>query len=342
MSDFKSNLQLGRRIGGGHFGDVHIAKDDVHGEVAVKILKQRPGESAADWQARKQTLLQEGQHLSQAAHWNVVRVYNLLESNTDDAILLVMSYCTGGSLQPAFESGPMVLSEVRRLSTDVCMGLNALHARGMLHRDIKPGNILLTAENVAQLGDFGLVTDNLILGYGSQAGYADHVAIEVWNGSGTSIKSDIWALGMTIYRLLHGAQWYSTLPDPRHAIPRGGFAKSLPWLPHVPDRWRRAVRKMMHDDPQHRYQCANQVMGSLAQLPILPQWSCTVTAPEVRWTRTTKNRRMNVVWTRHSSNAHEWTAWSEPLGVGRNRTLGGSNGTITRAEVEKQLKQFFD
>jgi serine/threonine protein kinase len=342
MTGLKSNLQLGAKIGNGHFGDVHLATDDVHGDVAVKVLRQQPGESAADWLARKAGLLQEGQHLSQATHLNVVRVHHLLESDTDDSILLVMAFCAGGSLQPIFDAGPMLLSEVRRISTDICLGLSALHARGMLHRDIKPGNILLTAQNVAQLGDFGLVTDKLILGYGSQAGYADHIAMEVWHGSGTSIKSDIWALGMTIYRLLHGSQWYSTLTaDPRDLIRDGGFATSLPWLPHIPDRWRRMVRKMMHDNTQHRYQSADQVLSALSQLPIDPDWACAVTAHEVRWTRQTATRRIHVIWTQHSKNEHAWRAWSEPLGKGRERKLGGSGVVINRSQVENQLKAFF-
>jgi eukaryotic-like serine/threonine-protein kinase len=343
MSNYKSNLVLGPRIGGGHFGDVHSGQDDVHGSVAVKVLRQQPGESAADWAARKAGLLKEAQHLSQAEHANVVRVHALLEANADDAILMVMAYCAGGSLQPIFEAGPMPLSEVRRISTDICLGLSALHARGMLHRDIKPGNILITAENRAQLGDFGLVTDNLILGYGSQAGYSDHIAVEVWNGKGTNIKTDIWALGMTTYRLLHGSEWYSELPaDPQDVIQHGGFAASLPWLPHIPDRWRRTVRKMMHDDPTHRYQSADQVMSALAQLPIEPLWSCHVQPDEIRWQRETESRRINVVWTRHSLNKHEWHAWSEPIGAGRKRSLGSSGGTTSRAQTEKQLKQFFD
>jgi serine/threonine-protein kinase len=341
MTGFKSNLQLGAKIGNGQFGDVHLGKDDVHGDVAVKVLRQRRGETAADWLVRKAGLLQEGQHLSQAAHANVVRVHHLLASEANDAVFLIMAHCSGGSLQPVFEAGPMTLSEVRRISTDVCLGLSALHARGMLHRDIKPGNILRTTENVTQLGDFGLVTDKLILGYGSQAGYSDHIAIEVWQGRGTSIKSDVWALGMTIYRLLHGSQWYSSLPaNPRDIICNGGFATSLPWLPHIPDRWRRTVRKMMHDDTQHRYQSADQVISALAQLPVGPDWECAVTAQQVRWTRETANRRINVEWTRHSPKEQEWRAWSEPLADGRDRTLGGSNGIINSKQAEKQLKEF--
>ncbi len=236
----------------------------------------------------------------------------------------------------------MRLADVLKAASEVALGLQSLHARGMLHRDIKPGNVLLTADHIAQLGDFGLVTDNLILGYGSQAGYANHISPEVWNGKGTSIKSDIWALGMTIYRLLHGANWYSRLrADPRIIIPHGGFSASLPWLPHIPDHWRRVIRKMMHDDTQQRYQNANHVIAALAKLSCEPNWECAVSTAETSWTRTARERRFNVVWRRLSPREYEWSAWSEPLGTGNRRTLGGSGGLVSCSKSERQLKTFF-
>lgn len=342
MTGLTSNLKLGKQIGNGHFGDVFLANDDVHGEVAVKVLMQQPGETSADWQTRKQGLLREGQRLSRAAHTNVVRVHHLLEDEKKDAVLLVMDYCKGGSLQKAFDAGPMQLADVLKIATEVALGLQALHARGMLHRDIKPGNVLLTSNNVAQLGDFGLVTDDLILGYGSQAGYLDHLAPEVFRGEGTSAKSDIWALGMTMYRLIHGASWYARLPTaPRDVIADGGFARSLPWLPHVPNNWRRFVRKMMHDDKTQRYQNANQVLGALATLPTDPNWRCTVTDTEVRWRRQSRNRKFSVVWTKQSPRKYVWSASSKPVGEGRRRALGGSEVAIGHAKSEKQLCNFF-
>ncbi|EIG56104.1 serine/threonine-protein kinase [Bradyrhizobium sp. WSM1253] len=226
-----SNLQTGAEIGSGYFGKVHEGTDDVHGKVAVKIFTRKPSEADADWQERKKGLLAEGQRLSRAEHTNVLKVHGLLESQTSDAVHLVMDYCPGGCLQKKFEAGPMALADARRYATHVTMGLAALHARGMIHRDIKPGNILLNKHGAAQLGDFGLVTDNIIVAYASGQGYSDHLPPEVLNGGGTSVKSDVWALGMTIYRLLHGAEWYSRLPKPRHVAGRGGFAKHLPFLP---------------------------------------------------------------------------------------------------------------
>ena len=85
-----------------------------------------------------------------------------------------------------------------------------------------------------------------MFGYASHAGYSDHLAYELWHGVGTSVRSDIWALGMTLYRLIYGADWYARAVKPRFIIKEGGFADKLTWLPHVPKRWRTVIRKMLH------------------------------------------------------------------------------------------------
>jgi serine/threonine-protein kinase len=237
MSGFQSDLQVLHEIDNGHFGKVYLGEDPAHGRVAVKVLAKRPIDSDAAWAANKASFLAEAQHLSRATHRNVVQVYHIVEAADGNSVQLCMAYCPGGSLQRAFEAGPMTLSALRKVGTEVLMGLSALHARQMLHRDIKPGNILMDGAGVAKIGDFGLVTDDLLLGYGSQAGYSDHIAYEVWHGRGTSARSDIWAFGMTLYRLMHGKTWYEEFPAPRTAIPNGGFARTLRWLPD-----RRAAR----------------------------------------------------------------------------------------------------
>lgn len=190
MNELVSKLQIGEELGEGCFGKVYRGHDPVHGEVAVKVIVKKPEHTDDVWQAMKADMLKEAQRLKKAQHRNVVEVYHLAERKSDDAVLYVMQCCHGGSLQGAFEQGLMTLSTVRDIATQITLGLGALHARDMLHRDIKPGNILRDGAGVAKLGDFGLVTDNLVLGYGSIAGYADHVAPEVWAGSGTSRKSD--------------------------------------------------------------------------------------------------------------------------------------------------------
>lgn len=341
MSGLKSNLKLGDFIGCGAFGEVFLGTDDVHGQVAVKVFRKQPEYTEEYWRTKKDGLLKEGRHLSQARHKNVVQVYHLVEHEADDSVQLAMEYCPGGSLEKAFEQGPMSLDDARRISTDALFGLRALHSRGMLHRDIKPANLLLSADGTLKLGDFGLVTDDMIFGYASRAGYLDHLAPEVWEYHITSEKTDLWALGMTIYRLLHGAEWYSRSPDPRDLIRNGRFALTLRWLPHIPANWRRFIRKLLNDDSDARYQNVDQVLEALGKLPTEPNWSCSVAASEVTWERQTKARRHIAIWKAHSPRRHEWEAWNEPIGDGRRRSLGGSSGKIGLTEVQRQLTDFF-
>jgi serine/threonine protein kinase len=336
----KTNLALGARIGAGYFGAVHLATDPVHDQVAVKVIRQDPQETAAAWTSRKANLLAEGQRLRQAEHENVVRVHYIAEADTDDAIFLVMEYCTGGSLQTDYETGPLLLDEIRKIATDVTLGLRALHARGFLHRDIKPGNLLKDARGAIKLGDFGLVTDNLIWGYGSQQGYLDHVAFEVWRGDGTSVRSDIWALGMSLYRLIHGERWCEKSPAPRDLIRQGGFARSLAWLPHVPNEWRRLLRAMMHDDPQSRVQSTDALLAAIAKLPSPPNWKCKVSANRIQWRRQSKGRRITVTLNQLSARKFEWLAVSKSIGKGRSRTLGRSNGQISKSQALRELEAF--
>lgn len=340
MTALRSNLRLFAEIGRGFFGTVHLGEDDVHGQVAVKVLERLPGEADADWRGRKAGLLQEARNLSRATHRNVVPVHYLNEAEYDDRILFCMKFCSGGSLQRPFERGPMPIDAVRDIGLEVAMGLHALHAQGMIHRDIKPANILVDEFGVARLGDFGLVTDALVLGYAAQAGYMDHLAYEVWHGSGTSVQSDIWALGMTLYRLLHGQQWYASSPAPRSVIADGGFAGRLTWLPHVPARWRRTLRAMMADDRAGRPESADQVWRLLGELPVAPTWSCATEPGRVRWERASGSRLIRAEWTWRSAGDQAWEAWSEPLGEGRRRRLGGSTGG-SRA-VQSDMRTFFE
>jgi eukaryotic-like serine/threonine-protein kinase len=341
MADYVSGLKLGKKIGNGHFGDVFKATDTAHGEVAAKVLGRKAQHDEADWDSYKGNALGEAQHLSKATHRNVVQVHHVVEGDGGNTVVICMEFCPGGSLHAKFEEGPMQLAATKKAATEVLLGLAALHSRSMLHRDIKPANILLDGAGVAKLGDFGLVTDDLILGYGSGAGYSDHIAYEVWHGDGTSPKSDIWALGMTLYRLLHGQTWYEESPKPRELIENGGFVETLRWLPHIPKRWRTAIRKMLNDNPYGRYQNANQALTGIAALPVEPVWTTTVSSGLVTWEQTKGKRLVKVHWERISDRKHRWRAWSEPLGSGLTRSLAGSEGIVGQAQALAGMRDFF-
>ena len=180
MADYVSDLKVGPKIGNGAFGEVFLGEDPAHGKVAVKVLTRALFHDDATWPAYKANYLAEAKNLAKATHRNVVQVHHVVEAPDGNSVIICMAFCAGGSLQAPFEIGPMTLAQVRKVGTEVSMGLGAMHARGMVHRDIKPANLLLDLKFEAQISDFGLVTDTLVLGYASQAGYADHIAYEVW------------------------------------------------------------------------------------------------------------------------------------------------------------------
>jgi serine/threonine protein kinase len=339
-----SSLKLGTKLGAGAFGEVFEASEDVCGKVAVKMIGRYPGETDSQWSTRSDGLLKEGQRLENANHPNVVKVMQIARSPSGDAVHLALEYCDGGCLGGAYSSGPASLIEVRNILVDVCNGLHAIHARGMLHRDIKPSNILLK-NGTYKIGDFGLVTDHDVLGYASAQGYIPNLAPEVIKTDRTSSASDIWALGMLVYRLLHGkdfcSTFESTLGDVKAAICGGGFAHRLPWLEHIPDQWRRSIRRALNDVPNKRYRDPIQFAQALQSLTIGIPWKCVWIPGMTTWTRERAGRQVTVVHETVSRQRHRWEAFSTPLGGGRRFTLGGGPTLINESQCLRALRQFF-
>ncbi len=344
MGKLLSKLKIGPFVGAGHFGHVHEGDDPVHGKVAVKQIARKAGDDDAQWDARKAGAQEEAQNLKKAQHRNVVTVHHYVEDETDELILYVMEFCEGGSLAKPYEAGPISIDEMRLVATDCLSGLGHLHANGMLHRDIKPGNLLRDKRGRTKLGDFGLVTDRIVQGYGSPGDYAysDHMAPEVLNGAPTSPKTDIWAMGVTFYRLLSGKEWHEEHSPGMAALFAGKFADKLRWLPHVPADWRRAIRQMLRPDPADRYQTVHAVEKAVAALSTYPAWQCVVGPGKVTWLRTKGTRTHHVEWDRSDVKKSTWQAWSEPTnGIGNKRALGGTTKPVAEKTAYGQLVSFF-
>lgn len=338
MTDLKSTLKVGDELARGHFGRVHIGSDGIRNELAVKVLLPVEGETDEKWKERKAALLKEGANLERASHRNIVAVHYLCEAANDDAVNLVMEFCHGGSLENAYRAGPMVPDEVLGIARDVCMGLASLHDRGMLHRDIKPGNILRDRNGLAKIGDFGFVTDEIIEGYAAGAGYLDHLAPEFYTDRVSSIRTDLWALGVTLYRLLHGHAWYEASDAPQFVIPEGGYAETLEWLPHIGKKWRRIIKSLLNDDPSKRPEHARALRRALADVDSCI-WRCQI-GETITWTKIANNRRHEVHLEKHNKRSYSWSAVSYPIGSGRPRTIG-SGSKIGYRQAERELRQFF-
>jgi eukaryotic-like serine/threonine-protein kinase len=127
---------------------------------------------------------------------------------------------------------------------------------------------------------------------------------------------------------------------PRHVVGRGGFAKCLPWLPHVPQSWRTVIRTMMNDDTAARYQNGSGLLRAFSRLQTHPQWQCNVTPSQITWRYQAKERNYFVDWTETRPKEFSWEAWSEPAGKGNRRSFGSAK-EIDYATAERELTKLF-
>jgi serine/threonine protein kinase len=194
-------------------GRVWRARDEVlRRDVAVKevLLPETPSEDEAD-ELRARTL-REAQAAARLSHPNVVRIYDVLEA--DGRPWIVMEYVPSRSLAEVIKTdGPMRPDQVAVIGLAVLDALRAAHGAGVLHRDIKPGNVLLAEDGRVVLTDFGLATFDEIGSSLTQSGVVhgspQFIAPERALDGTSSIEADMWSLGATLYAAVEGRAPYA-------------------------------------------------------------------------------------------------------------------------------------
>jgi eukaryotic-like serine/threonine-protein kinase len=190
------------KLGGGGMGVVYTAKDTKLGRlVALKFL---PPQWSHDDNA-KQRFIREAQAASATDHRNICTIHNI-ESTDDGQLFIVMAHYEGLTLKQKLEAGPLAVDEALEIAAQVAEGLTKAHAQGVVHRDIKPGNLMITDDTVKIL-DFGLAkfADSLQLTIvGSTLGTVAYMSPEQTKGEEADARSDLWAVGVVLYEMLTG------------------------------------------------------------------------------------------------------------------------------------------
>ncbi|MFE0091373.1 serine/threonine-protein kinase [Streptomyces sp. NPDC058991] len=199
--------RLTESIGRGGMGKVWRAQDEVlHRTVAVKELTAGLYVSEADRTVLHARTQKEARAAARISHPNVVTVHDVLEY--DGRPWIVMQYVDGPSLADAAkESGRIEPTEAARIGLHVLGALRAAHAAGVLHRDVKPGNVLLASDGRVLLTDFGIAAiegDSTITRTGELVGSIDYLAPERVRGGDPGSASDLWSLGATLYSAVEG------------------------------------------------------------------------------------------------------------------------------------------
>ena len=197
-------------IGRGGFGTVYSGwQEALHRKVAVKVLHLAPGDAGS--LARLQ---REGRAMGALSHHpNVVPVYETGVVN--ERLYLVMPLLPDGSLADHLASGPLPSRAVVELGRGLADALAAAHEAGVLHRDVKPPNVLLTPHGTYQLADFGVArfVDATQTQGGSLLGTVAYAAPEVLDGRPATVASDVYSLGATLHAALRGRAPYESGPD---------------------------------------------------------------------------------------------------------------------------------
>ncbi|KNB51564.1 serine/threonine-protein kinase [Streptomyces caatingaensis] len=236
--------RLAERIGRGGMGTVWRAKDELLGRhVAVKRLRVPHGTDGDELATLCERIRREARSAARISHPNVVVVHDVVED--DGMPCIVMEYVPSRTLGEVLaEQGPLAPAEAARVGCRMVAALRAAHAAGVLHRDVKPGNVLLGHDGRVVLTDFGiarLAGNSTLTKTGEMVGSVDYIAPERVRGAGPGPAADLWALGATLYEAVEGRPPFrrdtaietaysiavDPLEPPRHAGPLTRLIETL-------------------------------------------------------------------------------------------------------------------
>ena len=255
-------------LGGGGMGKVFLARDRVlDRDVALKVLR--------DQYAQDEEFVGRFEREAKAAaslnYPNIVSVYDR-GTAADGTYYIAMEYVPGGTLKDRIlKEGAMQTAEAVRLASQVADALGVAHARGMVHRDIKPQNVLLTADGDAKVADFGIAraaSETTISNSSLVLGTAKYMSPEQATGEPVGPASDLYSLGVVLYEMLTGEVPFEADSEVDVAMkhvtepPRPPKEKN----PSVPEALNVVAMKLLEKKPEDRYPGAAELVADLSRV----------------------------------------------------------------------------
>src|SRR5687767_8437444 len=259
-TEIAARYRIEGRLGAGGMSTVFRATDSVlERTVAVKLLAEHLAEDEA-FVAR---FRREALSAARLQHPNVVQVFDSGQDPDSGRHYIVMEYVDGPSCADLLrEQKRLEVDETVHIVRDACHGLEYAHRAGVVHRDVKPGNLLVAEEmNIIKLADFGIAKaaeQTRITQVGSVLGTAAYLSPEQAHGEEAGPASDLYSLGVCAYQFLAGRlpHEYSSLTELALKQQSDAIEPIRPLRSEVPDALDRAIRLALHADPAQRYESA--------------------------------------------------------------------------------------
>jgi serine/threonine-protein kinase len=270
MTEHIGIYRVERPIGRGGMGEVFLAWDDrLERRVAIKRIRKDAGLSAE----QRERFRREARLAARLSHSAVVQIYDLVSGDADDAI--VMEYVEGRTLAERLVEGPLEIGEALRLAQEIAQGLAAAHEAGLIHRDLKAANVLVTPAGHAKILDFGLSRpavrrsdEEPLTRQGFVIGTFYAMSPEQARGEEVDQRSDLFSLGILLYQMLTGQAPFRGA-DPAETLKKivqepPPDARTL--RPDMPPEAGSLIGRLLAKDRRDRPGSADEVAAALERL----------------------------------------------------------------------------
>lgn len=252
-----SHFRIVDVLGVGGMGIVYRAEDTRLGRaVALKFLLPEHGRDPA----LRSRFLHEARSVAALDHPNLCSIHEVAESEGGVPFFAMPLY-PGETLQARLaRNGTLSAGEARDVARQIAQGLICAHEAGVVHRDLKPGNVMLLPNGVVKILDFGLAKarDQSLSAPGSRMGTVAYMSPEQLRGEPVDARADLWSLGVVLFEMLTGGR---PLPGASPLDPHARDVSRYHSL--IPDHVRRILERLLQENPEDRYQAASDVLASL-------------------------------------------------------------------------------
>ncbi|MEO8217680.1 MAG: protein kinase [Acidobacteriota bacterium] len=261
------HYEIGEKLGEGGMGVVYKALDTkLARPVALKFLSAALGSE----DSVRERFMQEARAASSLDHPNICTIFEIDESE-DGEMFIAMAFYDGETLEQIIRRGPLEVERAVNFTTQVARGLSAAHEELIIHRDVKPGNIMITAQETVKILDFGLAKLASRAGLtrpDSSIGTPGYMSPEQIRSEAVDHRTDIWALGVVLYEMVTGK-----LPFPGeraesiiHSILSTDPARISSVRPGLPAKLERVIARMLAKSPRARYEKMSELIAELQDL----------------------------------------------------------------------------